>query len=115
MRREAAARGIDLKVAATFPDDLRFAAEHRHDAILIGALRAPLHHRRRQRGTACRMPPFIDEAREIIEGLRKPTAAPILIDNLPEPTVQPLGMAERGRAWPSQPVPRRQHGAGRSG
>ena len=40
LRREAARRGIDLRVAATFPDDARFAAEHKHDAILIGALRA---------------------------------------------------------------------------
>ncbi len=40
LRREAARRGIDLHVSATFPDDIRFAAEHKHDAIFIGALRA---------------------------------------------------------------------------
>ena len=39
LRREAAARGIDLRIAASFPDDLRLAGEHSHDAILIGALR----------------------------------------------------------------------------
>ena len=35
--------------------------------------------------------------RRILDGLRERTAKPILIDNLPEPTVQPLGMAEQGR------------------
>ena len=40
LRREAARRGIDLRIAATFPDDVRLAAEHEHDAIFIGALRA---------------------------------------------------------------------------
>ena len=39
---------------------------------------------------------YIAEARQIIESLRAHSAAPILIDNLPEPTVQPLGFAERG-------------------
>jgi FkbH-like protein len=95
LRREAAARGIDLRVSATFPDDVRFASEHRHDAIFIGALRArhfmtdapvagPAH------GT------YIAQARQLLEQLRQRTPAPILIDNLPEPTVQPLGLAERG-------------------
>ena len=40
LRREATKRGIDLHVSATFPDDVRFASEHKHDAIFIGALRA---------------------------------------------------------------------------
>jgi hypothetical protein len=40
LRREAARRGIDLHVSATFPDDIRFAGERRHDAVFIGALRA---------------------------------------------------------------------------
>src|ERR1700733_306814 len=39
LRKEAARRGIDLHVAATFPDDIRFAGEHKHDIIFIGALR----------------------------------------------------------------------------
>ncbi|HEY3950445.1 HAD-IIIC family phosphatase [Phenylobacterium sp.] len=98
LRREGAARGLDLRVAATFPDDLRFAGEHAHDAILIGALRA------RQslmdpHDPASPHPPharLIAQARGIIEGLRRETQAPILIDGLPEPTVQPMGFAERG-------------------
>ena len=32
----------------------------------------------------------------MLSELRKRSSAPILIDNLPEPTVQPLGLAERG-------------------
>jgi hypothetical protein len=40
LRREAARRGIDLHVSATFPDDIRFAGERKHDVIFIGALRA---------------------------------------------------------------------------
>jgi FkbH-like protein len=98
LRREAAARGIDLRIAASFPDDLRLAAERRHDAILIGALSAryaitdPL-----QADNFAPPPaPYIAQARDIIEGLREHSSAPILIDNLPEPTVQPLGMADRG-------------------
>lgn len=96
LRRDAAGRGIDLRVAATFPDDLRLAGERQHDAIVIGALRwrhalieAP------QPGCAPHAG-FIAEARHMLDTLRQQTAAPILIDNLPEPTVQPLGMAERG-------------------
>ena len=96
LRREATGRGLDLRVAATFPDDLRLAGERKHDAVLIGALRA--------RHTIV-LPPqgedppyalFLGQARAMIEGLRAHTNAPILIDNLPEPTVQPLGMADRG-------------------
>ncbi|MBV9510285.1 MAG: HAD-IIIC family phosphatase [Caulobacteraceae bacterium] len=98
LRQEAALRGIDLRIAATFPDDLRLAAEHRHDVILVGALRA------RHRVTDPLDPvtqappygPYIAEAQNLLDGLRQHSAAPILIDNLPEPTVQPLGLAERG-------------------
>ena len=40
LRREAAGRGIDLRVAASFADDTALAAERRHDAIIVGALQA---------------------------------------------------------------------------
>jgi len=99
LRREAARRGLDLRVAATFPDDFAFAREHRHDAILIGALRA-----RHQiadelaSGQTAHHATYVAHARLLIERLRERTSAPILIDNLPEPTVQPLGLAERGLA-----------------
>ncbi len=95
LKREATGRGIDLRVAATFPDDVGFAAEHRHDVVLIGALRS--------RHAIADPPPglaphdaYIAETTHLITALRTRTSAPILIDNLPEPTVQPLAMAERG-------------------
>ena len=96
LRREAAGRGVDLRVAAAFPDDADFAREHAHDAILIGALRG--------RHAIAETPPdgqapyaaYIGEAERLIRALRERTAAAILIDNLPEPTVEPLGLAERG-------------------
>ncbi|MGA7807198.1 HAD-IIIC family phosphatase, partial [Bradyrhizobium sp.] len=97
LRREADRRGYDLRVAATSPDDFAFAAEHRHDAVLIGALHA------RHFITMAPMPGgepheiYIAQARDTLLRLREKTSAPILIDNLPEPTVQPLGIAERGR------------------
>jgi len=102
LRREALGRGVDLRVAATFPDDLRFAAEHAHNAIILGALRA--RHLIAQdltapSPTAEEAPPFtpwLSQARQTIQTLRTLTSAPILIDNLPEPTVQPMGLAERG-------------------
>jgi FkbH-like protein len=97
LRRAAAERGIDLRIAATSPDDVRLAAEHRHDAILIGALSA--RHYITTDPPQGQNPPhavYILQAREILEQLRRHTSAPILIDNLPEPTVQPLGLAERG-------------------
>ena len=97
LRREADRRGIDLRVAAGFPDDFSLVTEHKHDAVIIGALRA------RHSLTAELSSPdqaahagFIAEASHILEQLRQRTAAPILIDGLPEPTVQPLGLAERG-------------------
>jgi FkbH-like protein len=97
LRREAATRGIDLRVAATSPDDVRLAAEHKHDAVLIGALGA--RHQLTLDAVAGQAPPhavYILQARQLLEQLRRHTSAPILIDNLPEPTVQPLGLAERG-------------------
>jgi len=102
LRREALGRGIDLRVAATFPDDLRFAAEHAHDAVIVGALRArhliaqDLNAPSSHTGEAPPFTPWLSQARRTLETLRTLTSAPILIDNLPEPTVQPMGLAERG-------------------
>lgn len=95
-RQEAARRGIDLRISATFTDDIRYASEHKHDIIIVGALRA--------RFTIAETPSpgqephdiYIKEAEDFLKRIREQTKAPILIDNLPEPTVQPLGMAERG-------------------
>ena len=95
LRREAAQRGIDLRIAATFPDDVRFVSEHKHDVVLIGALRSR-HTITADPGQNAAHAGYIAEASHILEQLRERTSAPILIDNLPEPTVQPLGLAERG-------------------
>jgi FkbH-like protein len=95
LRREGLRRGIDLRVAATFPDDFRFVSEHKHDAVLIGALRSR-HTMVGDAGKGAAHAGYVAEASHILEQVRQRTAAPILIDNLPEPTVQPLGFAERG-------------------
>ena len=98
LRREAARRGVALRVAAGFPDDLRLAAERPHNAILVGALRS-------RRMVALGSPEdhggdpaaiYVAEARAVLQGLRAVSPAPILLDGLPEPTVQPLGFADRG-------------------
>ena len=98
LRREGAARGAEIKVGTSFPDDLRLASERPHQAILIGALRA---RRLVAMGSAADhggdpAAVYLNEARHIITGLRAHSSKPILIDNLPEPTVQPLGLADRG-------------------
>jgi FkbH-like protein len=96
LRREAARRGIELRVSATFPDDIRFVSERRHDAVFIGALRA---RHLVAEDLADGLNPhaaFIAFATQLLTQLRETTSAPILIDNLPEPTVQPMGLAERG-------------------
>ena len=96
IRREAAERGLDVRVAAAFPDDVRFVSEHPHDAVLIGALRSRHDITAEPTGDAPPYGVYIAEASRLLTALREHTAAPILIDNLPEPTVQPLGLAERG-------------------
>ena len=98
LRREGARRGVALRVATAFPDDLRLAAERPHDAIVVGALRS-------RRMVALGSPEdhggdpaaiYLAEARALLTGLRALSAAPILLDGLPEPTLSPLGAAERG-------------------
>jgi FkbH-like protein len=98
LRQEGARRGVDVRVAAAFPDDLSFAGEKPHQAILIGALRS---RRMVAHGSAADhggdpAAIYLAEARQVIEGLRAQSNAPVLIDNLPEPTVQPLGLADKG-------------------
>lgn len=98
LRREAQGRGIDLRAAASFPADTALAGERRHDAILIGTLQArhaivagdPEHHG----GDPARV--YVAEIEALLNKLREHSSAPILIQGLPEPTVQPLGFADRG-------------------
>ena len=96
LRRDAARRGIELHVAATFSDDIRFAAEHKHDVVFVGALRARHLVVEDLDNGLNPHAAYIAHATEILTKLREMTSMPILIDNLPEPTVQPLGLAERG-------------------
>ena len=90
LRLEARARGLDLHVVATFPDDVELVAERRFDALVVGASRA--------RGAVFegRLADYLTDIRRLLSQLRARCPAPILVDNLPEPTVQPLGLAERG-------------------
>ena len=96
LAKAARARGIDLVIAASFPDDMRFAAERHHDVILIGALRSRAAIVQAAAAGTNPHDLYIAEAKRVLDCLRAVSAAPILIDNLPEPVVQPLGLAERG-------------------
>lgn len=97
IRAAGTRRGLDVRVASSFPDDVRLAAERPHDAVLVGALRS--RHQLLAPAAPDGSPPYgvyVSEAHRVIEALRGVTQAPILIDNLPEPTVEPMGLAERG-------------------
>ena len=93
LRQDAARRNIDLRVAATFASDVALASERKCDAVIVGALNA----RKTVADKSVDGPQiYASEMRALVTKLRSRTEAPILIDNLPEPTVQPLGFAERG-------------------
>jgi FkbH-like protein len=93
LRQDAARRNIDLRVAATFANDVALAAERKCDAVIVGALNA----RKAVADKSVNGPEiYAAEMRALIAKLRERTDAPILIDNLPEPTVQPEGFADRG-------------------
>ncbi|MDE1901383.1 MAG: HAD-IIIC family phosphatase [Alphaproteobacteria bacterium] len=96
LRREAASRGVDLRVAATSVDDFAFAAERQPAALFVGALNARYFLMRDPEAGQEAHALYIEQARHILRGLRAHTVAPIFIDALPEPTVQPLGLADRG-------------------
>jgi FkbH-like protein len=98
LTQEGNDRGLDLRISATFPDDTRFVGERPHDLIVVGALRSrntiALGRPEDHDGEPFRL--YIAEAKQLLGKLRAQSVAPILIDNLPEPTVQPLGLAEYG-------------------
>jgi FkbH-like protein len=98
LRQEAARRGIDLRVAASFAADVDLAGERRHDAVIVGALQArhaiAVGEARHHEGDPARV--YVDAVAALVDRLRVLTDAPILIDGLPEPTLQPMGMADRG-------------------
>jgi FkbH-like protein len=98
LRREAGRRGVDLRAAASFAHDIALAGERKHDAVIIGALQArhaiisgdAEHHG----GDPART--YVAAVKAMLIKLRDLTPAPILIDALPEPTLQPLGFADHG-------------------
>jgi FkbH-like protein len=98
LRQEAARRGLDLRAAASFAADTGLAGERTHDVVIIGALQArhaivagdPAHHG----GDPALV--YVEAVQAMLKKLRALTAAPILIDGLAEPTLQPLGFADRG-------------------
>ena len=51
LRQEAASRGIELRVAASFASDTALGGERRHDAVILGALQARHAIARGRRGT----------------------------------------------------------------
>jgi FkbH-like protein len=99
LRREAGRQGIDLRAAASFVQDFGLAAERPHDAIIIGALQArhaiALGDSQHHDGDPAQV--YVAAVQALLVKLRALTAAPILIDGLPEPTLQPLGFADHGR------------------
>jgi hypothetical protein len=96
LKDEAARRGIDLHVAASFPDDFSLLTEQAHDAVIVGALRARYLIAGTHESGANPHDDYIAHARLLLGQIRERTQAPVFIDNLPEPTMQPLGLAERG-------------------
>lgn len=98
LRREAAGRGIDLRAAASFSNDIDLAGERKHDVIVIGALQARhaivLGDVQHHDGDPARV--YVEAMGTMLRKLRTRTTAPILIDGLAEPTLQPLGFADRG-------------------
>ena len=93
LRQDAARRNVDLRVAATFASDVSLAGERKCDAVIVGALIA----RMAIADKSVNGPEiYVSEMRALVGKLRVLTEAPILIDNLPEPTVQPEGFADRG-------------------
>src|SRR5262249_9789585 len=70
-RRGAAGGGIDLRTAPPFPDDVRPAAEHEHDVIFIGALRARHLLAQPAAGDAPAYAPYLAQAQLTLDELRK--------------------------------------------
>ena len=93
LRQAAARRNVDLRIAATFASDFALAGERKCDAVIVGALNA----RKAVADKSVDGPEiYVAEMRALIAQLRSRTDAPILVDNLPEPTLQPEGFADRG-------------------
>jgi FkbH-like protein len=95
LRDEGRRRGIDLEVSALFEMQLEAAADQKPDFIIAGALAARHGHWYRSDGEGDLSPDrYLRAARSLVDRLRVFTAAPILISNLPVPTLSPRGFAD---------------------
>lgn len=103
LRDEARHRGIDLHVDAVFEMDAKAAGERAYDFVIVGALAARHGHWYRTDGEGDLSPSrYLRSARSILERLRDVTGAPILIHNLPVPTLSPGGFSDALRDGPAR-------------
>lgn len=97
LRTEARRAGVEIRPLVTFENDLDLLKEKRHDAIIVGALGARHGQWHRADGLGdLSVDRYLKHARNLVEGIRQISRAPILLCNLPVPTCSPLGIAERG-------------------
>jgi FkbH-like protein len=95
LRDEGRRRGIDLEVSALFEMQLEAAADQKPDFIIVGALAARHGHWYRSDGEGdLSADRYLSAARTLVDRLRALTAAPILVSNLPVPTLSPRGFAD---------------------
>ncbi len=86
-----AAQGLAIDAVGSFPADTALVAEARPDFVVIGDLpRVGLGYR------DPRPPQYARALRALIDDVRRRTAAPILVHNLPAPTCPLGGLADRG-------------------
>jgi len=87
----AAEHGCDVQALGTFPADLALLDEEKPDFVVIGDLpRIGLGYRD---GHPVQ---YVEAVRQLIDDIRRRTAAPILVRNLPGPTCSLGGLADRG-------------------
>jgi FkbH-like protein len=99
LQDEASELGYTLTATATGFDDVAAASEAQPDAILVGHFR--------QKNDVFEFPAwpggrapidaYVAALQRFLQNLRAISAAPVMVMNLPLPSVSPLGMAERGR------------------
>ncbi len=96
LKKDAHRRHIDLHCNVMRPDQLDDHDLAKYNAILISSM--SWRHTIVSTLSSDQDPHnfFVAHLQNLVKQLRKKTSTPILIDNLPEPTVQPLGLAESG-------------------
>jgi FkbH-like protein len=99
LREEASSLGYALSASATGFDDVAAAAEAQPDAILVGHFRQKndIFEFPAWPGGRAPIDAYVRTLQRFLQNLRAVSAAPVLVLNLPTPSVSPLGMADRGR------------------